>query len=96
MKVIHVWSPLGSPSVADGSHRVPSVVGLTLHAAVSLADRNEVPWQTSAPPLSARVAPGDLFDAYCVIAQRPAPDTIIHVPGQPVVMRLRVVARPAR
>ena len=40
------------------------------------------------------VTPPDLFDAYCVIAQRPASGAVIHVPGQPVVMRLRVVARP--
>jgi hypothetical protein len=63
VKLVHVWSPLGSPGRVDGSHRVTSVVGLTLHEAVSLAYRNEVPWQTSAPALSARATPPDLFDA---------------------------------
>jgi hypothetical protein len=73
---------------------VPPVVGLTLHAAVSPASRNEVPWLTSAPPLSARVAPADLFDAYCVVAQHPGPGAVIQVPGPPGVVRLTVVARP--
>jgi hypothetical protein len=37
----------------------------------------------------------NLFDASCVIAQRPAPGAVIHVPGHRVVKQLRVVARPA-
>jgi hypothetical protein len=96
VRLVPAWSPLGSPGVADGSHTMPPVVGLTLQAAVSLIGRDDVAWQVTAPPLSARVTPPDLFDAYCVTSQRPAPGTVITYPKLSTVARLGVAARPTR
>ncbi len=73
---------------------MPSVVGLTLSAAEALMEHNRLGWQVAAPPLSPRVTPSELEDAYCVTSQTPAPGTVITYPEQATDVRLRVAARP--
>ena len=94
VQLVPAASPLGSPFLADGSHTVPSVVGLTLTAAAALMEQNRLAWQVTAPSLSPRVTPTDLFDAYCVTSQSPSPGTVITYPTQLTEMRLQVAARP--
>jgi hypothetical protein len=67
---------------------------MNLGAAEALMEHNQVGWQVAAPPLSPRVAPGELEDAYCVTSQTPSPGTVIAYPKQTTDVRLRVVARP--
>ena len=73
---------------------MPSVVGLNLGAAEALMEHNQVGWEVAAPPLSPRVTPSELEDAYCVTSQTPAPGTVITYPKQATDVRLRVAARP--
>jgi beta-lactam-binding protein with PASTA domain len=93
VKLVPTESALGSPGFANGSHMVPSVVGLTLSSAEARMEQSRVGWQVAAPSLSARVAPSELEDAYCVTGQTPSAGTVITYPKQSTVVRLRVDAR---
>jgi hypothetical protein len=65
-----------------------------MSAAEARMEQSRVGWQAAAPPLSARVAPSELEDAYCVTGQSPSAGTVIAYPKQSTVVRLRVDARP--
>jgi hypothetical protein len=94
VQLVPAESALGSPGFADGSHTVPSVVGLRLSAAEALMEHNLVAWQVAAPSLSPRVTPSELGDASCVTSQSPSPRTVITYPKQSTDVRLQVTARP--
>jgi len=94
VNLVHVFQPLGSPGVANGSHTVPRVVGLPLGVAITRLDQSYVVWRVDAPPLSARVPPPDVYDAYCVVSQSQSPGTVVSYPDKIVTVRLRVTPRP--
>ena len=94
VNLVHVFQPLGSPGVANGSHTVPQVVGLPLGVAIRRLDHNYVVWLVDAPPFSARVPPPNVYDAYCVVSQSLSPGTAVSYPDEIVTVRLRVTPRP--
>jgi hypothetical protein len=93
VQLVPAPSALGSPGLANGSHTVPSVVGLTLSDAEERMDKSGVAWQVAAPPLSPRATPMELEDSYCVTTQTPSAGTLVTYPEQSKVVRLGVEAR---
>jgi hypothetical protein len=73
---------------------VPAVTGMPLGVALAQLDRNNVVWRVDAPPLSARVPPPNLYDAYCVVSQSVKAGTVVAYPDKIVSVRLRVEPRP--
>jgi len=57
-------------------------------------DHNYVVWRVDAPPLSARLPPRAVYDAYCVVSQSTSPGTVVSYPDKIVTARLRVTPRP--